>query len=189
MRLSLTSPKRGTPWVPKTLFGSGRQAQSPKPPPPPRAWKCCTWLMCNTWRSAAPWTCPVRTPGNTSSHTSSAFLASPPPPPALITEHQPQLSPLDHPSVPTPRQSPLLVALGRRAVSLHCVPAGSSTRHRHATRVWQGSRAFVRNGPVPRVTLQRRNKKNRDALDTQQRLLGICTRRKPLGGGWGSGMY
>ena len=32
MHLSLTSPKRGTPWIPKTLFGSGRQAQSPKPP-------------------------------------------------------------------------------------------------------------------------------------------------------------
>ena len=34
-----TSPKRGTPWVPKTFIGSGRQAQSPNPPsapsPPP----------------------------------------------------------------------------------------------------------------------------------------------------------
>ena len=33
VRLSLTSPKRGTPWTPKALFGSGRQAQSPKPLP------------------------------------------------------------------------------------------------------------------------------------------------------------
>ena len=33
VRLSLTSPKRGTPWAPKALFGSGRQAQSPKPLP------------------------------------------------------------------------------------------------------------------------------------------------------------
>ena len=32
-RLSRTSPMRGTPWAPKALFGSGRQAQSPKPPP------------------------------------------------------------------------------------------------------------------------------------------------------------
>ena len=31
--LRLTSPMRGTPCVPKTLFGSGRQAQSPKPRP------------------------------------------------------------------------------------------------------------------------------------------------------------
>ena len=31
VRLSLTSPMRGTPWA---LFGSGRQAQSPKPRPP-----------------------------------------------------------------------------------------------------------------------------------------------------------
>ena len=31
VRLSLTSPKRGTPWAPKALFGLGRQAQSPKP--------------------------------------------------------------------------------------------------------------------------------------------------------------
>ena len=31
-RLSRTSPMRGTPWAPKALFGSGRQAQSPKPP-------------------------------------------------------------------------------------------------------------------------------------------------------------
>ena len=34
VRLSLTSPMRGTPWAPKALFGSGRQAQSPKPPHP-----------------------------------------------------------------------------------------------------------------------------------------------------------
>ena len=32
VRLSRTSPMRGTPWAPKALFGSGRQAQSPKPP-------------------------------------------------------------------------------------------------------------------------------------------------------------
>ena len=32
VRLSLTSPMRGTPWAPKALFGSGRQAQSPKLP-------------------------------------------------------------------------------------------------------------------------------------------------------------
>ena len=32
MRLCLASPKRGIPWAPKALFGSGRQAQSPKPP-------------------------------------------------------------------------------------------------------------------------------------------------------------
>ena len=31
VRLSLTSPVRGTPWAPKALFGSERQAQSPKP--------------------------------------------------------------------------------------------------------------------------------------------------------------
>ena len=47
MRLSLTSPTRGTPWAPKALFGSGRQAQSPRPlvddaPLRTPAWHRCT---------------------------------------------------------------------------------------------------------------------------------------------------
>ena len=33
MRQSQTSPMRGTPWAPKALFGSGRQAPSQKPTP------------------------------------------------------------------------------------------------------------------------------------------------------------
>ena len=34
VRLRLASPMRGKPWAHKALFGLGRQAQSPKPPPP-----------------------------------------------------------------------------------------------------------------------------------------------------------
>ena len=55
MRLCLASPKRGIPWAPKALFGPGRQAQSPKPPPPPNAARPLSSLDDRTHKWPSPW--------------------------------------------------------------------------------------------------------------------------------------
>ena len=128
VRLSLTSPKRGTPWAPKALFGSGRQAQSPKPrqvslrnplagsapvQDAPTA-KGAFSTDCIRWRFGPPGTLPqvrddaVRHP----KCTDNSFCAPPPPPTPILPIIGTGVSPF----APSPSPAPV------QAHALCCAP-------------------------------------------------------------------